>query len=1269
MRGPSKTRGELDERALQRLAAFEEVVESDDAVPAAGQLAQSVPSSLDSSLLLGESSNDGLLAGDNVWGSVDATYDENRTDLAGSSTQPSSSAASWDVEPDFRHFSSSRNDDGSSDGSSTTGSAAPPQASDGLFSSASWDYDLGFRHFSSPRSDDGSSDSSGTSGSAAELEVEWNAGVSTGGVLDQWDPSLGVQGVLDDGRADEDFLAGWPAVTASTISSSHPTSTQDLFDASSDETRRSRAEAAPANALMIHKPTLHGLPAGSSLRDEWMCAFEILRTSGSTITSGRRRPAKTPVCATKQVFVEPRHHRRPRGLERWHVAGEKASVVHWIDAQHGVRRRHGQLDRGCGVSSAIHHYTLLRRSDEKGGRVEESDDVRVYIVRESTYAEVQASDSKLQALDLSSSAFSHVLQSFPSRLPAARAEQSPRHQATFTAGSVRATIDIGGTTEPLRQAALSRGKRTAGVGVGEDALGTHTDGASRPKRRRTARSTAMLAGLSVVAVAMVAYLQYVRRTPGSPDLEKQCDDGFFMPPSSVLAACIPCQNCLLRGLRTVRQCTPTSNTVCSPWGWEHGSVQATPPSPEAYEGSAVTAPRLHFPQFASSWVLGSSVYTFGGSSGITQLNMSEERTVAGERCTTEAIGVSDELWRFTKESGWVQLLHDRDSSVALTSASLRRRALWPRRRYAATSWTVNTSAAILFSGVFELCLQADYAPHGDLSLTGSYLVSPDSMYWLENQSDWVLLGGSDDWRALSDVEMASLMSDGTARESTACSVPNRLCSWPLPRSHAQAWMLNGVAYLFSGLFSIYEGGFDDLTATPMLLNDLWQIYPNASMPGRGGGSWAGTGVEAFRVAACFGKVEDPSVLPVVPSSVLYPGPRYQAATWSIVATPRSSSSDTADPPSGADVGWLFGGIGRRASVSALPSAAVPSCQVMEDTVHTARVTNLCDLWSFTPGLGFRLVAACEADFEELAVAGMQPASVVAMTDGPTAGVFATAFVVRRESALGVQPEVELWMFGGVTSCAPFNGMDQDGNSVDQWSTRSQSALKNLSLTMCDMNLPGQTEGEIDVGGEAGPVQDYVGLVGFAEGHPDQPCSADLWQFSISEERWQRAEQPEPSATSERDQYLWPAPRCGASVITELGSILDQPNITSPSWEQHFSAPKPVAGFGKTKSSVRSASVSAGATSTTAEDWTKVIAIVGGWGGSSGGECEEWPSCNASTRDACPYKSYLSEALDNAEARSARQRAAECVEMSDTWQLAIETSAPGRSADIARPSGK
>ena len=253
MRGPSKTRGELDERALQRLAAFEEVVESDDAVPAAGQLAQSVPSSLDSSLLLGESSNDGLLAGDNVWGSVDATYDENRTDLAGSSTQPSSSSASWDVEPDFRHFSSSRNDDGSSDGSSTTGSAAPPQASDGLSSSASWDYDLGFRHFSSPRSDDGSSDSSGTSGSAAELEVEWNAGVSTGGVLDQWDPSWGVQGVLDDGRADEDFLAGWPAVTASTISSSHPTSTQDLFDASSDKTRRSRAEAAPANALMIHQ--------------------------------------------------------------------------------------------------------------------------------------------------------------------------------------------------------------------------------------------------------------------------------------------------------------------------------------------------------------------------------------------------------------------------------------------------------------------------------------------------------------------------------------------------------------------------------------------------------------------------------------------------------------------------------------------------------------------------------------------------------------------------------------------------------------------------------------------------------------------------------------------------------------------------------------------------------------------------------------------------------------------------------------------------------
>ncbi len=1207
----------------------------------AAQLTQLQPTmnGLDPMLHLGDSDGDEL---PHFWHHMipDVDHSENNTILAASVPESSGSSVSsfsWDVDPNYLHYeesSSSRSDD-------VDGNAG------GSISRATEMIDSDF-HLMYSESGDGLSESSGL-----DSECEWSG---EAGVFDPTnaypsrDSTSSSSGELDPN------LITVPAVA-------YP------HDELRDEAQHARAQAGSANGDQ-HK--LLELPVGTCLKDEWSHAIELLRRRNST--SFRRRPAYTAVSVTKQIFVEPRHHRRGAGQDRWRTAGKNAGVDRWIDEQHGVRRRHGRLERTCGDNGRFHHYSLLYRPSEKSRDVTENGEARVYILRESTHEEVQAwEERRSQTLDLSISVLADAFRSFPRQLPEEKhvsEEKYVPHAQASVAGVP--TIDLRCTNKSLASVAAgaagpgrtglitSTGKRTTAEGVGE---GAHTTN-KRSKRRRTAQGTAMLSGLSVVAMVVVGYLQYVR-TPDSTGLDKQCDDGFFMPPSSFLGHCVPCQSCLLRGLRVVLPCTPTSDTVCSPWGWEHGAVRATPPRPDAYEDSTVP-PRLHFPQFASSWVLGSSVYTFGGSSGTTQLNMSEKRSMAGERCTTQAIGVSDELWRFTKQSGWVQLLPGQNKS---SMSGPRQQPLWPRRRYAATSWTANNSGAILFGGAFELCLQADYALHGDLSLTGSYLVSPDSLYWLENQSDWVLLGGSDRWRTIRDDEIGSVMSDGlmpmsdgTAHQSAPCTKANRLCSWPLPRAHAQGWMLNGVAYLFSGIFTIFEGGFDDLTATQMLLNDLWQIYPSS------GGTWTEAKVEASRVAGCFGLIEDLLVLPPdTPSSTSYPGlvagprypgPRYQAATWvlpaSLAARTHASSSDDEDPKpkfvaSGvSDVGWLFGGIGRRASVSALTSTAgtmVGACQVMEDTVHIARVTNLCDLWSFAPGRGFHLVAACEADMKELSVAGMQPSSVVAMADGPTAGVFATAFVVPRRSASGTHPEAELWMFGGVTSCAPFNGVDQDGNVVDEWTTRRQgTALANLSLTMCDMNLPGQTEGEIDAGKETEPIQDYVGVVGFADGHPDQPCSADLWQFSISEGRWHRAEQPEPSHLA--GQSLWPDARCGASVITELGSIIDQPNVSIPplgslprrilSTPQDFAVP-----------------TSPQLLVQTAETPTTFIAIIGGWGESSGGECEEWPSCNADARHSCPFKSYLSEALDNTdEARSSRQRAARCVEMSDAWQLSV-----------------
>lgn len=85
------------------------------------------------------------------------------------------------------------------------------------------------------------------------------------------------------------------------------------------------------------------------------------------------------------------------------------------------------------------------------------------------------------------------------------------------------------------------------------------------------------------------------------------------------------------------------------------------------------------------------------------VELSPQRLAAGEQCTTDAIGVSDALWRYDESAGWSRVPH----------AATAEGQVWPRRRYAATAWSL-ADRGLLFSGEFEFCRHRDY------DMTGSY---------------------------------------------------------------------------------------------------------------------------------------------------------------------------------------------------------------------------------------------------------------------------------------------------------------------------------------------------------------------------------------------------------------------------------------------------------------------------------------------------------------------------------------------------------------------
>ena len=698
---------------------------------------------------------------------------------------------------------------------------------------------------------------------------------------------------------------------------------------------------------------------------------------------------------------------------------------------------------------------------------------------------------------------------------------------------------------------------------------------------------------------------------------------------------------------------------CGRWTWSEATATVNISSASASQNSSraqelrdlhpsgnTSAPHplngsiLHLPQLSATWTVGTeaAVYSFGGSSSADASKISNERRDSGEQCTVQAIGISDELWYFSS-GNWRLVKRTEEGEQKLPR-------LWPRARYASTSWSVGDGhgQGLFFSGEFEYCSKRDYlGGSGTPPETTDMFLAPDSLFLFtpashERPAEWTLLGGRDSWNRVPLLDLATALQQGYLSQTYPCGMPGdelRECAWPLPRAYSQGWTLSGKVYMFSGLYTTVDQSFQEARRRSSMLNDLWQI---SILPASNGEKQH---MSIARVAACATVIDKPGVVPNIDYGGAhnkrdYPGPRFSAATWNVPASLGSLSARATDT----DSGWLFGGVGRLISDllggDLVPEGGWPDgprsvCNTDEITAGYGAVRNLCDLWVFVPGDGFRLVQACNVDVPWARSFMSADFSVVSKSVAPTAGIFATTWVGELSS---------LWMFGGLTGCSRFDGIGPDGAIIPEWEQSRNESWGSLlqNMTMCDLAMRGPPP----TANTSGSNEWLYPLAAFPGSHIDQPCTADMWRFSLVSETWVRVA-PDTSVHSTSSETgnpaLWPHPRCGAAVLPSPSTRKD---VVQTSLADGGSGDS-VHGFGQF--------------------------FVGGWGGSSSGECEEWPSisntdalnstvstehCDGSSGvEACPvFKGFLSADVPSQPASTQRTFVAQCRPMTEVWLLGL-----------------
>lgn len=428
------------------------------------------------------------------------------------------------------------------------------------------------------------------------------------------------------------------------------------------------------------------------------------------------RPYRARALPTRQIFIErPPSRRQWGGGDKWrNSGGQRGGVVVWVTARSGVRKRYGALLREDRLNQLkFQQYSLVSRKSESAPVVEDPS-VYMYVVEPCAAHEVDEKEPSPQR-GASEPAAASVPACAASQAHGRGWQAAVKTATAARANSTVAVLDFGELARSQHQQPRSREPLHTLMGKGMKP--------QRPSRRpRTwPLGKATLVAASLLLIAVVAYVGLLRRAPGDVSADSGCPANTYRPPGQLLAHCMPCTVCALHGLVTLRACTAVSDARCGRWGWTRSTADVhIPPwtavpgprasraptarsAPASADGTQHSGPvqRQHLPQFSASWENKGILYSFGGAGDTRAVGTaaSRLRMSGGERCVAQATGIMDELWTYQPAEGWNRIASDvRDQTEAETQGQ--GTIVWPRRRYAATSWGLEDGRGVIFSGEY-----------------------------------------------------------------------------------------------------------------------------------------------------------------------------------------------------------------------------------------------------------------------------------------------------------------------------------------------------------------------------------------------------------------------------------------------------------------------------------------------------------------------------------------------------------------------------------------